>query len=222
MMRLVLPLMFMVAVVGDSAAIADTQDATCQSDVLTPSAALDRLEWARNCALMFNVLGADAWVPSTTTLDIDAMPQPAKEYVEVDHSRSYTGNANGYKVNFDYSRSRYASTVAFKMVAEQVCWNRCHGGPSHWRWSPTPITPARSFPQYPVYDGLAPDGSRVRVYPTLNSDCSVTANRTAVWSGPFTVSAYCDSRGNGLVDEDFAYTNRLLQLQFIPDDVIPR
>lgn len=223
MTRFVLPFMFTLAIVAtDSAAIADTQDATCQSDVLGPGAALTRLEWARNCALLFNVTGADDWVTSTTTLDLDGPPGTmAKEYIEVDPNHAYTGNSNGHKVNYEYAKARYQSTLGFKMIPEQVCWNRCHGGPSHWRWAPTALTPERAFPQYPVFDGFATDGSRVRVYPAIAGDCSLATANGAGWTGPFTVSAYCDSRGNGLVNEDFVYTNRLLKFQVIPDDVIP-
>ena len=70
----------------------------CFADLLTPSAAIQRIEWARRCALTTNTGGPDSWFLSARAFDM--LFEPAKDYREIDPDHAYSGNSNDYNVNY--------------------------------------------------------------------------------------------------------------------------
>ncbi|RKG72479.1 Hint domain-containing protein [Corallococcus terminator] len=193
-------------VLGGAAAIAlfptvagaqTQQEWRCNIDSLVPSQAIVRAEWARKCGLLNNLVpaGPSAWVPSTTTFDLAFAP--AKEYVESNTSRAYTGNSQGYKVNYYYAIAMYDATPILKVEAEAA-------GPTmgFFKWNPAPSTILRARPLYPTFETSLPAGSGTPLYPhpTDTTDCrfyrdtNMDAKGDTLYTGTsFYVVANCES-----------------------------
>jgi hypothetical protein len=157
-------------------------------DSLDATAALQRIEWARRCALLTNTSGPASWFDSTKAFDQTFLP--AKEYREINPNRAYSSNSNDYDVNYTYAFCRYKAAPVFTVFQET-------SGPTlgFWKWSssaprPQPIYPI--FETSPVLGG----GTPLVPLPTLPNDCNLyqrnpTTGVFTRWTGNFYVSAYC-------------------------------
>src|ERR1700759_4392443 len=153
MNRSTLKLIFIAALVSAPASVFAEIiiQARCTLDSLPPSAAIQRLEWARRWGLTLNT----GSVPNTgdpanffeSTLAIDQASAPdfrgAKEYRENNPNRAFSGNVNDYNINYYYSFARYRRN-AYNVFQET-------SGPTinFWKWS-NPMPRAR--PLYPAFD----------------------------------------------------------------------
>jgi hypothetical protein len=171
------------------AAIAEpAQEWRCSTDSLDPTAALQRLEWARKCGLVNNSGGPNSWFEST--MAFDQTFNPAKEYREISSSRAFTGNTNDYNVNFYYGFSRYTATPLYTLTQETT-------GPTagFWKWAHTSQRPR---PLYPTFEDTPVVGSGTQLFPHPSlADCNLYTDRSgsagARWNGSFFVGAYCES-----------------------------
>jgi hypothetical protein len=166
-----------------------TQEFRCAADPLPADAAVQRLEWARRCALTTNTGGPNSSVPSTRAFDMTF--NWARDYVEIDTNHAYSGNLNGYNVNYTYAYSRYAATPLYSVTLEA-------SGPTagFWKWS---TSSPRPRPLYPVFETTPSAGTGIQLFPlpTLN-DCKLYQRNTATgvfsrWTGNFYVIAYCEA-----------------------------
>lgn len=160
----------------------------CLTDSLDAAAALQRLEWARTCALTTNSAGPASWVSSTRAFDTTF--SWAKEYIELNTSRAFSGNLNSYNVNYYYAYARYSPSPIYTVFQET-------SGPTagFWKWSHTSQRPR---PLYPVFETtpVAGGGTQLFPLPTLPNDCSLyqrSATGFSRWTGSFFVIAYCES-----------------------------
>lgn len=202
MNRSTLPLLFTVAVVAAPAvALAQpVQQARCTTDSLDPTQAAARLEWARKCGLNLNT-GAtpntgnpNNWMDSTTSFDQTF--GPAKEYVENNPNRAYSGNANGYAVNYQYAYNMFPAAPLYNVAQET-------SGPTNlfWKWSRPTVRPR---PLYPSFDTtVTGTGTQLFPHPSLASspaswgstNCNLYTDKTGTtqWTGNFWVAFYCES-----------------------------
>ncbi|WP_164011238.1 Hint domain-containing protein [Pyxidicoccus trucidator] len=191
-------------VLGGAAAIAllpavagaqNQQEWRCNDDSLTPSQAVVRAEWARKCGLLTNTGGAASWVLSTTTFNVDFTM--AKEYIESNTTRAYSGNAHAYKVNYYYAAAMYEATPMVKVDLEVT-------GPTinFFKWNPAPTTTLRVRPIYPTFETSLPAGSGTPLYPhpTDTTDCRMYRDTNGDYRGDtlytgtsFYVVANCES-----------------------------
>jgi hypothetical protein len=162
----------------------------CSTDRLDATAALQRLEWARRCALTRNTAGAGSYISSTRAFDTTF--NWAKDYVENNPNRAFSGNTNGYNVNYYYAYARYESTPMYTVFRET-------SGPTinFWKWSHT-VQRARVL--YPIFEStpVAAAGTQLFPLPTLpGSDCNLYARNASGFSlwptaSSFYVVAYCE------------------------------
>ena len=165
-----------------------TQEWRCSTDSLDPTAALQRLEWARKCGLTLNSGGAGSWISSTRAFDTTFAW--AKEYREIDTNHAYTGNFNNYEVNYYYAYSRYEATPVYTVAAETL-------GPTagYYKWS---HTTSRVRPTYPSFESspVAGGGTQLFPHPTL-ADCNLYTDHSGSvatrWANVRYVIAYCES-----------------------------
>jgi hypothetical protein len=160
----------------------------CMADSLDSTAVLQRIEWARRCALTTNTAGPNSWFGSS--MAVDTSVNPAKEYREINPNRSYSGSSNDYNVNYTYAFCRYSSSPFFTVTQET-------SGPTtgFWKWS-TPTQRPRPF--YPTFESspVAGGGIPLVPLPTLPNDCNLYQRDPATggftrWTGNFYVIAYC-------------------------------
>jgi hypothetical protein len=162
--------------------------ARCAADTLDATATLQRLEWARRCALLTNTAGPNSSFPSDMAFDTTV--NPAKEYREINPNRAYSGSGNDYNVNYSYASCRYSGIPLYTVSQETI-------GPTaeFWKWSaPNP----RARPFYPIFETTPNAGGGTQLFPlpSLPDDCNLyTRNpNTGVftrWPGNFYVIAYC-------------------------------
>jgi hypothetical protein len=187
--KLVLPIALIAA---PAVALAEpTQEWRCATDSLDPTAALQRLEWARKCGLTLNTNGT----PFSTTHAFagDAQQNPtgfAKEYREIDTNHAYTGNFNHYEVNFYYGYARYETTPVYMMGQETL-------GPTagYWKWTGYAQRPR---PTYPSFESTPNAGGGVQLFPHPQlADCNLytdhAGSAAAKWNDVRYVIAYCES-----------------------------
>jgi hypothetical protein len=171
-----------------AAAAEPAQEFRCASDSLDPTAALQRIEWARKCGLLGNTGGANSWVNSNKAFDTTFAW--AKEYIEVNPNRAFTGNLNAYNVNYYYSTAKWEATPMYTVAQETL-------GPTAAFWKWTGIT-ARPRPMYPSFENtpVAGSGTQLFPHPTL-ADCNLytdhSGSAAAKWTTDRYVIAYCES-----------------------------
>lgn len=162
----------------------------CASDRLSAPEALQRLEWARQCALLTNTNGPQSYISSTRAFDTTF--NWAKEYVELNPNRSYTGNANSYNINYYYAYARYETTPVYTVFQEP-------SGPTagFYKWS---YSMPRARPLYPVFESspVAGQGLQLIPLPTLpGAGCSLylrdASGNYARWTGNFYAVVYCEA-----------------------------
>ena len=176
-----------VLVTAPTAAVADPiQEWRCASDSLSPSAALQRLEWARKCGLTTNTGGPGSAIDSSKALTTTF--SWAKDYVELDISRAFTGNLNAYNVNYYYGYSRYETTPLYTVTKEASGITV-----DYWKWSHSAQRPR---PLYPSFENspVAGSGTQLFPHPTL-ADCQLYTdpNGATPVTSSFYVIAYCES-----------------------------
>lgn len=177
-----LQLLFTLALIAAPAtALADPiLQAHCAIDSLDRTATLQRVEWARKCALLTNTGGPGS---------ADA----GKEYTEINPNRAYSGSGFGFAVNTTYTFCRYLTRGLFSFFQET-------SGPTtgFWKWS---TTTELARPMYPIFETTPAIGGGTQLFPlpTLPNDCNlyqrdpVTGTLTR-WPGNFYVVAYCVSQ----------------------------
>ena len=171
-----------------SALAEPAQEWRCSTDSLAPTQALARIEWARKCALTTNTGGPGSWVNSTRAFDTAF--NWAKEYIEINTSRAFTGNLNAFNVNYYYGYSRYDATPVYTVAQETTGVTA-----GYWKWS---HTSQRLRPLYVTFESTPVPGSGTQLFPhpTL-ADCNLYTNTSgsaaAKWTGDFFVIAYCES-----------------------------
>lgn len=164
------------------------QEWRCSTDSLDPTAALQRIEWARKCGLTINSGGVNSWFASSKAFDQNF--GWAKDYKEINTARSFTGNLNSYNVNYYYSYARYDTTPQYTVKQETLGVTA-----GYWKWSQTVQRPR---PLYPSFENTPVAGSGTQLYPhpTL-ADCKLYTDRTgsaaAQWASDYFVIAYCES-----------------------------
>jgi hypothetical protein len=189
-LKVVLPAVLAAGLVCPSAVEADpASEFRCSTDRLDATAALQRLEWARRCALTRNTAGFSSWVQSTKAFDTSF--NWAKEYVENNTNKAFSGNVNGYNVNYYYAYARYETSPFYTVFQET-------SGPTvnFWKWS---HSTQRARMLYPIFESTVVAGSGTQLFPlpTLpGSDCNLYARDASgfsLWptSSNFYVSAYC-------------------------------
>lgn len=181
----------MTVIAVPSAALAQSmQSSRCTTDNLDPNLALQRIEWARRCGLTRNTAGPNNWFDSTAALDL--MFNPAKEYREIDPNHAFSGNAEDYNVNLQYSLSRYTATSRYMMTQETSGLTT-----GYWKWS---HTTQRAQPIYPTFETTPVAGTGIQIIPlpSVFNDCNLyvwdqAAGTLTPWTGSFYVVAYCES-----------------------------
>jgi hypothetical protein len=175
--------------VAPSAALAEpVQEWRCTTDSLDPTAALQRIEWARKCGLTTNSGGPNSWISSTKAFDQTF--NWAKEYKEINTSKAFTGNLNTYNVNFYYGYARYESTPMYTVNQETLGVTA-----TYWKWA---HTTQRARPLYPTFENSPVAGSGTQLYPhpTL-ADCRLYTDKLGAapvaTTASFYVIAYCES-----------------------------
>jgi hypothetical protein len=160
----------------------------CMVDSLDPTAALQRTEWARRCALITNTGGPNSGFGST--MAFDSTFNPAMEYREINPNRAFSGSNNDYNVNYSYAVCRYRSTAIYTVTQET-------SGPTlgFWKWSSSTPLPR---PMYPTFETSPVAGGGIQLFPlpTLPNDCNLyqrnpTTGVFSRWTGNFYVIAYC-------------------------------
>jgi hypothetical protein len=165
-------------------------EARCAADSLDATAALQRIEWARRCALLTNTSGPGSFFSSTKALD-QVTFLGAREYREIGPQHAYSANIFDYDVNYSYSYCRFG-TGAVTAVAPDS------SGPTvnFYRWS-RPTQRARVL--YPSFDTtISGTGTPLFPLPTLPGECKLYHRNPATgefsrWTGSFFVIAYCES-----------------------------
>jgi hypothetical protein len=161
----------------------------CAPDRLSVTAALQRIEWARRCALITNTGGPNSSFPSTRAFDTTTSDF-AREYREIDPDHAYSGDSNDHDVNYYYGFCRYGSTPIFTVFQET-------SGPTagFWKWS-RPFQ--RPRPLYPTFETNPVIGSGIPLFPRpgLPDDCGLyqkdpTTGELSRWTGNFYVVGYC-------------------------------
>jgi hypothetical protein len=171
------------------AALAEpAQEWRCSVDSLTPAQALARIEWTRKCGLTTNTAGPGSWFSSTRALDQTF--NWAKEYREINASKSFTGNLNDYNVNYYYGYARYETTPMYSLAQETLGITA-----NYWKWA---HTTQRLRPMYASFENAPVAGSGTQLFPhPTGADCNLYTNTSglpsAKWSGDFFVIAYCES-----------------------------
>jgi hypothetical protein len=154
----------------------------------SPSQALQRIEWARKCGLTSNTGGSGSWVNSTKAFDQTF--NWAKEYVEINTNKAFTGNLNNYNVNYYYGYARYEATPQYTCNQETL-----GATAGYWKWS---HTTQRARPLYPSFENtpVAGSGTQLFPHPTL-ADCRLYTDTGGLNPVPTTSSyyviAYCES-----------------------------
>src|SRR3954462_7160018 len=137
------------------------QGSRCQSDSLDTTEAIDRLEWARQCGLRNNSGGASSWVNSVHALDVVSVPPGlivwAKDYVEIDGNRAFSGHLENYNVNYYYSWARYEVTPMYTVFRETSGFTS-----NYWKWS---NTTQRARPLYPTFESTPVPGTGTQLFP---------------------------------------------------------
>ncbi|WNG58478.1 cell surface protein [Archangium gephyra] len=162
------------------------QEWRCTTDSLTPTAALQRIEWARKCGLTKNSDGPANWVLSNKAFDQTF--EWAKEYLEKNTARAYSGNLNQYNINYYHGYARYETTPQFTVNKEVL-----GATANYWKWS---HTTQRARPLYPSFENtpVAGSGTQLFPHPTL-ADCKLYTDTggTIPFPGDYFVIAYCES-----------------------------
>jgi len=172
-----------------TAAAEPAQEWRCTTDSLDPTAALQRIEWARKCGLITNTGGPTSTVASNKSWDQTFTW--AKEYIEGNTNRAFTGNLNSYNVNYYYAWARYEVSPAY-MVTQET------SGPTinYWKWGPWGTSTQRPRPLYPSFEDtpVAGGGTQMFPHPTL-ADCRLYSDRNGTTPAPGStyVIAYCES-----------------------------
>ena len=173
-----------------SALAEPAQEWRCSTDSLTPTQALARIEWARKCALTTNTGGPASWVNSTRAFDTAF--NWAKEYIEINTSRAFTGNLNAFNINYYYGYSRYDATPVYTVAQETTGVTA-----TYWKWS---HTSQRLRPLYVTFESTPVPGSGTQLFPhpTL-ADCNLYTDNSgsvaARWpaANSYFVVASCES-----------------------------
>lgn len=169
------------------------QEWRCSTDSLTPAQAIARVEHARRCGLIRNVLNPEAWFLSSRAFDQGF--QFAKDYKEVNTAanpsgaNSYTGSAFQWNVNFYHAWSTFESSPIYSVARES-------GGATstYFKWSHTVTRPR---PLYPTFENTATVGAGTQLFPhpTSTTDCRLFTDPAGTMpaTGSFFVVAYCES-----------------------------
>jgi len=176
-----LPLLVTLALISaPTAAFADVVlQVHCSIDSLDRTATLQRIEWARKCALLTNTGGPNS-------------ADPGKEYTEINPNRAYSSSGFGFAVNATYTFCRYLTRGLVSILQET-------SGPTtgFWKWS---YTTELSRPMYPIYETTPVVGGGTQLFPlpTLPNDCSLyqrdpSTGTLTRWAGNFYVVGYCVS-----------------------------
>ena len=158
----------------------------CTTDQLDATAILQRLEWARKCALTTNTAGPASWINSD--MAFDSAFNAAKDYVELNTNRAYSASSNSFNVNYSYAFARYQSSSLYNVFQEA-------SGPTagFFKWSGNAQRPR---PFYPIFETspFAGGGQQLFPLPTLPNECNLytkTGTTFTRWTGNFYVVAYC-------------------------------
>ena len=160
----------------------------CAADSLDGTAALQRIEWARRCALTTNSGGPSSWFSSSRAFDTAF--NWAKEYREINLNRAYSSSINDFNINYTYASCRYTSTPIVTVSLET-------SGPTtgYWKWSHTSQRPR---PTYPIFETTVAAGNGTQLFPlpSLPGDCNLylqdpNTGSLSRWTGNFYVVGYC-------------------------------
>ncbi|WNG58483.1 cell surface protein [Archangium gephyra] len=184
-MRRLIPLLLLPA----QAFAEPAQEWRCTTDDLDPSAAIARVEWARQCGLLNNLSpsGPNAFVSSTKAFDQNF--QWAKEYKEANTGRAFSGNLNQYNVNYYNAYALFDATPQYSTFKEPT------GRPTagYWKWSH--YSP-RVQSLYPSFENTPIAGGDTQLFPHPSlANCNLYKDKTGTsqWMGDFFVIAYCES-----------------------------
>ena len=175
-LRLILTLAIIAA---PAAVLADPiLQARCAADSIDPTAALQRIEWARKCGLITNTGGPNSF-------DLN------KEYTEINPNRAYSSSLFDFGVNSTYANCRYVSPSIHTFAQDA-------SGPTagYWRWVATSV---KSRPLYPIFETspVAGGGTQLLPLPSLPNDCNLylrdPTGALSPWGGNFYVVGYCTS-----------------------------
>ncbi|SEU37119.1 PPC domain-containing protein [Stigmatella erecta] len=159
---------------------AQAQFGQCGMDAISPADAVNRVEWARRCAL--NKLVTVQGFPVTDGAN------PMMDYQEVDPLANPSGqNAfHGDIANFEINGT-YAHALFTRMPSTQVL-----DSAGFYQWTSASLRPS---PYYPLF-GTTPTpgvGSQLYPHPQLK-DCNLYTDRSAYSVAPiFHVNMYCNS-----------------------------
>ncbi|WP_375765586.1 PPC domain-containing protein [Archangium gephyra] len=167
---------------------AQTVGQRCETDSQSPQEAEARVEWARRCALLTNVVSASN---GFTTI------APLIDYQEVNPStnpygvNAFQGDLMGFEVNSTYIYSLFSTTPTSQSMDPYGFWK--------WNW---PATGKRTYPLYPVFSttyGIS-DYGNVQLFPHPQlADCRLYSDRSGYNAvGTFYVNLYCDSTSTTL------------------------
>jgi hypothetical protein len=169
------------------AALAEpAQEFRCSTDSLTPTKAIQRLEWARKCGLLGNTAGPNTWFPSSASLDLEF--QPAKEYRELNTNRAFSGSFHDYNINWYYANGRYQDSSVFRVTKETLGATR-----DYFKWSHTVERVQFLYPSFEDTPTVA-SGTQLFPHPSL-ADCRLYTDRDglAPITGNFYMIAQCES-----------------------------
>lgn len=164
--------------------------AACANDPLDVTSALQRLEWMRRCALTTNTSGPERWIDSLRAVDMEG--RPARDYVELDRTRMFTGLGTDKQdkeneINYIFATLRYRAATQFVVERDDF---------GYLKW----VGVALKKPTYPVYE-ITGKGGGTPLYPlpTLPGDCNLyrknaTTGVMSKWTGTFAVAAVCEAQ----------------------------
>ncbi|MCY1043788.1 Hint domain-containing protein [Corallococcus sp. bb12-1] len=172
------------------------QEWRCSTDSLNPGQATIRIERARKCGLLRNVLNPDAWFMSSRAFD--ASFQFAKDYKEVNTAvnplgdKSFSGSSFQWNVNFYHAWGTFDATPIYSVAKETTGLTA-----NYFKWSHTATRPR---PLYPTFENTASVGTGTQLFPhpTNPDDCRLYSNPEGTGapvanSSSFFVVAYCES-----------------------------
>jgi hypothetical protein len=187
MLKLLLKAVLLVAI--PTTALAQTNEWRCNTDSLDPTQALARLEWARKCGLTTNTGGAGSSIVGSKAFDQTF--QWARDYVEINTSRAFSGGIQSYNVNYHYASARYETTPLYTVFTET-------SGPTngYLKWSNTTERPR---PLYPTFQSQAGFGAGLQLIPRDSTSClfnqkdATTGVLTPYTGTVFYMAAHCVS-----------------------------